>query len=111
MIMPRHGLAIGGLVLGVLSLAGGAGSAPENVHRIVMKAADYNPQQIRAHVGDVVEWENQDIVAHTATAADKTWDVNLMPGRSGRIVMQRPGTTNYICRYHPNMKGEILVEP
>lgn len=97
------GAALGAMVGAVLAAGGG--------HRVVIKAASFDPQQVRAHVGDVIEWDNQDIVAHTATSADKAWDVTMMPGRSGRIVAQAPGTFDYICRYHPNMKGEIVVEP
>jgi plastocyanin len=109
--MPDGRYRLAGLAFAALSLAAGIALAADNVHRVVMKAADYNPQQVTVHVGDVVEWDNQDIVAHTATAADKKWDVNVMPGRSGRITMQVPGTFDYTCRYHPNMKAEIVVEP
>ena len=76
-----------------------------------MKAVDYEPRQITVRVGDTVEWMNGDIVAHTATAKDRSWDVNILPQRSGRMVMNAPGTISYFCRYHPNMKGEIIVAP
>lgn len=99
------------LAVAALALMAGAGLAAGENHRIVIKAASYDPVQVRAHVGDVIEWTNQDIVAHTATSSDKAWDVNMMPGRGGRIVTQAPGTFDYICRYHPNMKGQIVVEP
>lgn len=89
----------------------GPSLAAGEVSRVVMKSVEYGPKQIRVHVGDMVEWQNQDIVAHTATAKDKSWDVNIMPGRSGSTVMKVPGTFDYICRYHPNMTGEIVVEP
>jgi plastocyanin len=39
------------------------------------------------------------------------FDVNVLPRRSGRTAMQTPGTFAYICRYHPNMRGEIVVAP
>jgi plastocyanin len=94
-----------------LSLTVGGGLAAGESHRIVIKAATYDPAQVRVHVGDQIEWDNQDIVAHTATIANKSWDVVMKPGERGRIVAQSPGTFDYICRYHPNMKGEIIVEP
>jgi plastocyanin len=50
-------------------------------------------------------------VAHTATAKDKSWDVNVLPEKNGRMVMKAPGRFDYICRYHPNMTGEVIVEP
>jgi plastocyanin len=76
-----------------------------------MKSISFEPKQITVHVGDTIEWVNQDIVAHTATATDRSWDVNVLPGHSGRAVMERVGTFGYTCRYHPNMTGEVTVEP
>ncbi|WP_243367823.1 cupredoxin domain-containing protein [Microvirga solisilvae] len=99
------------LALAALGLTVGGGLAAGQSHRIVIKAASYDPAQVRVHIGDQIEWDNQDIVAHTATVANKAWEVVMGPGRSGRIVAQSPGRFDYICRYHPNMKGEIIVEP
>jgi len=64
-----------------------------------------------AHVGDTIEWVNDDFVIHTATARDGTWDVKLPPHATGRTVVKGLGTVAYYCRYHPNMKGEITVKP
>ena len=97
--------------LGCLALAAGPASAAGQVHRVIMKDVGFEPKEIRAHVGDVVEWSNADMFAHTATAKDKAWDVNVLPGKSGRVTLKSPGTVSYICRYHPNMTGTITVEP
>jgi plastocyanin len=97
--------------LGCLALAAGPASAAGQVHRVIMKDVGFEPKEIRAHVGDVVEWSNADMFAHTATAKDKAWDVNVLPGKSGRDTLKSPGTVSYICRYHPNMTGTITVEP
>jgi plastocyanin len=35
----------------------------------------------------------------------------VLPGKNGRMVMKAAGTFDYICRYHPNMTGEVIVEP
>jgi plastocyanin len=99
------------LMLAFVAGLGGVASSAGDTHRIVMKAVDYEPKTITARVGDAVEWVNEDIVAHTATATDRSWDVNILPQRSGRMVMKTAGTISYFCRYHPNMKGEIAVAP
>jgi len=44
---------------------------------------------------------------HSATTPD--FDVVLKPGTSGGVRLLKPGTINYICRYHPGMKGQIVV--
>jgi plastocyanin len=90
---------------------GGTASSAGDTHRVVMKAVDYEPRQITVRVGDTVEWTNGDIVAHTATANNRNWEVNVPPRRNGQMVMKMPGTFSYFCRYHPNMKGEIIVQP
>ena len=111
--MSRVGIRLTTVALGLAFVAGlgGAASSAGDTHRVLMKAVDYEPGQITVQVGDTVEWMNGDIVAHTATARDRSWDVNVPPGRNGRMVMKSPGTVSYFCRYHPNMRGEIDVVP
>jgi plastocyanin len=91
--------------------AGGMAAQAAETHRVAMKAVDYAPKQITVRVGDTVEWTNDDIVAHTATAQDRSWEVNVLPRKSGQMVMKTVGSVSYFCRYHPNMKGEIIVTP
>jgi plastocyanin len=97
----------------VLAFMAGTGepATAGKVHRVDMKAVDFEPRQITVRAGDTVEWTNSDIVAHTATAGDRSWDVNAAPRQVGRMVMKAAGTVSYFCRYHPNMRGEIVVLP
>src|SRR3954452_17897547 len=110
--MARTALRAAGLVLAGATLAVvlGGQARPPATHRVAMKAVDYAPNRVTARVGDTVEWANEDVVAHTATLKG-AWDVNVLPHRTGRARMTAPGTFAYICRYHPNMRGEIVVEP
>ncbi|WP_114948930.1 cupredoxin domain-containing protein [Microvirga calopogonii] len=94
-----------------LGMPGSPASPAGTSQPILMKGIAFAPQQVTVHVGDTLEWANQDIVVHTATAKDKSWDVNVLPGKNGRMVMKAAGTFDYICRYHPNMTGEVIVEP
>jgi plastocyanin len=94
----------------VVALASGPAAIAGDTTRVLMKSIAFEPRQVTVHVGDTVEWANEDIVAHTATARDRSWEVNVLPGRSGRLVMKSAGAFSYICRYHPNMTGEIIVE-
>jgi plastocyanin len=110
-IAARPVLRGGILTLGILTLSSGPASAAGNTQRVAMKAVAYLPRQVTVHVGDAIEWANEDIVAHTATAKDKSWEMNVLPGRSARMVMSSAGSFSYFCRYHPNMTGEVVVEP
>ncbi len=86
-------------------------AAQGQTHRIDMKSVDFVPAQVTVRVGDTLEWDNSDIVAHTATSREAGFDVNIVPKRKGSTVVKAAGTFNYICRYHPNMKGQIVVRP
>jgi plastocyanin len=60
--------------------------------------------------GDVLQWTNDDMFQHTATA-DGFFDLDLAPGKGGEITLKKPGTLNVYCRYHPNMKMKLTVAP
>jgi plastocyanin len=63
------------------------------------------------HVNDIVEWVNADIFQHTATAADGSFDVDLLAGAKGRTILKRVGVVDYFCRFHPGMQGRLEVAP
>jgi plastocyanin len=87
-----------------------AGPARAEVIHVTMEQVAYVPAQISAYVGDTVEWDNKDIVAHTATARDNSWDVMVATNSKNSIVLKSAGTVAYYCRLHPNMVGEITVK-
>jgi len=87
------------------------GQAAAETIQVTIKGLAFSPTQITAHVGDTIKWVNDDFVAHTATARNGAWDINLAPHATGQIVLKRAGTVAFYCRYHPNMQGEIMVAP
>jgi plastocyanin len=91
--------------------AASGGPAAADTIRVAAKGLGFNPAAVTAHVGDTVEWVNDDFVAHTATARNGAWDVMLAPHATGQTVLKTPGKVAYYCRFHPNMKGEITVIP
>ena len=82
---------------------------PSRILVVKMKDLAYGPTALRAHVGDRVVWLNDDIFLHSATTPD--FDVVVKPGASAGVRLLKAGTINYICRYHPGMKGQIVVSP
>jgi plastocyanin len=85
--------------------------AEGRAHRVEMRDVAFAPARITVRAGDSVAWRNGDIVAHTATSEEGGFDVDVPPGGDGSAVMVRPGRFAYTCRYHPNMAGQIVVEP
>ena len=86
-----------------------AAAAPAHAETInvTMTNVAYEPATINAKVGDTIVWTNNDIVAHTATARDKSWDLNAMPKKTVSFTVKKAGSIEYYCRYHPNMVGHI----
>ena len=95
-----------------LVLLWGLGSVPAAAARIQVTIDQlvFSPEEIEAKVGDTIEWINKDIVVHTATARDR-WDVTIEANKSATLVLQKAGAVDYYCRFHPNMKGRIIVKP
>lgn len=103
-------LALAAMV-SITAVSAGPVSAQGRTHRIDMKGVAFAPAEITVHVGDTVEWDNTDIAAHAATSKEGGFDVNVLPGRKGATVLKRVGMFSYTCRYHPTMKGQIVVQP
>lgn len=79
---------------------------------IVVKITDlvFSPAAVKAKAGDTIEWVNEDLFDHTATANDESFDLAIPVGQSARLEVKQPGAVPYYCRIHPNMKGTIDIE-
>jgi plastocyanin len=71
----------------------------------------YIPATVTAKVGDTIVWDNKDVLQHTATATDGSWNVLLPPKKTGSLIVKKTGTFDYFCKFHPNMKGKVVVTP
>ena len=70
----------------------------------------FSPIELTARVGDTVQWLNDDIVDHTATATKGgDWDVTIVAGKQAGQQLVRAGEIDYFCRFHPFMKAKITV--
>lgn len=94
------------LVCALLSVPAQAETIQVTIDKLV-----FAPAEVNAKVGDTVEWVNKDALAHTATATSGDWNVVTGPKQSGRVVLKKAGAVDYFCKYHPNMKGRVVVTP
>ena len=78
---------------------------------ITMENLVISPAEVSAKVGDTIAWINKDVFAHTATAKNGDFDVTLPPKKSATSILRKAGTVDYYCRYHPNMKATLKIEP
>lgn len=72
----------------------------------------YDPDPVTIEEGGKVIWQNEDSVAHTATAEDDSFDTGTIePGKLKSETFKQPGTYEYVCSIHPQMHGTIEVVP
>jgi plastocyanin len=68
----------------------------------------YVPALPSLQTGDVVPWLNEDIVPHTATGSDDSWDTGtIAAGESASVVITKAMTGGYYCRFHPAMLASL----
>ena len=85
----------------------------------------FTPYPIIIKVGDTITWKNEDTTPHTVTSGsgpsdpNKGKDFDSSPGLSSVIApgstfsnkFTQAGTFLYFCQLHPNMVGEVGVNP
>jgi plastocyanin len=91
---------------GMLSVSAHAETIQVTIDKLI-----YSPVEVAAKAGDTIEWINKDILAHTATAVNGEWNVVIAPKQTTRLVITKSGAVDYFCKYHPNMKGRVVVSP
>lgn len=90
----------------------GAGPAVAKTWVVTIEQMRFVPSTLTVHRGDSVVWVNKDLVAHTASTDAKAFDSgSIAPDASWRDVMTKPGRHPYGCRFHPAMRGTVIVEP
>lgn len=79
-------------------------------HHVEIQNFLFVPNTIDVKPGDIVTWTNRDIVPHTATASDKSWDTGLInKDESKSVVVSAEMDSNYLCLFHPAMVGKVVV--
>ncbi len=112
-----RGLLLSALAAGALvalvhgNSAAGDQPAPAPSPIVVMiKNFAFSPSSLTIPVGATVTWKNDDVAAHTATSTSPAFDSgNLDNGQHFSFTFLKAGTYQYVCSYHPNMTGQIVV--
>lgn len=79
---------------------------------IIIKQMHFEPRNLNVHLGDTIAWKNEDLFSHTVTANDGVFDSGLIaPGTTWQTTLSKAGTIAYHCSPHPNMTGELIVQP
>ena len=94
------------LLLGAMVVPARAATIQITIDNLV-----FAPAEVSAKVGDTIEWINKDVFAHTATARNGDFDATTPPKKTVTSILKKPGTVEYYCRYHPNMKAVLTIVP
>lgn len=82
-------------------------------HEIVITGFKFEPDLLKIKAGDTITWLNKDIVPHTATATDESWDTGIIEQDQRKsVTFTKESTSSYFCFYHPSMEAklDIIVE-
>ncbi|MEX3007265.1 plastocyanin/azurin family copper-binding protein [Hoeflea sp. TYP-13] len=110
-ILSKTAAAFAAAVAGWSSRAQANSDDPETrKHVVEIRAFKFVPDTISVAPGDRITWINSDIVPHTATASDKSWDTGTIPKGGSKTVTATHGmSAGYFCRFHPMMKAALDI--
>src|SRR4029078_10090247 len=98
--------------ISLLSLSGPAAPPSSPAHSIRIASFRFVPSPAAVRVGQSVTFRNEDIVPHTATAdgpASAFESGSIAANGAWRFTARRKGIVTYHCRFHPTMKGTLVV--
>jgi plastocyanin len=77
--------------------------------RVTIRLLKFSPDKIEVKSGETIEWANADLTPHTATAQGMFDSGAINAGASWSHIFTQPGTFPYVCTFHPEMKGVVVV--
>jgi plastocyanin len=93
-----------------IALSPGAVAAGK-AHQVAIEGMKFVPERIDVAVGDSITWVNRDPVPHTVTnAAKKLESGTIEANAKWRYVVRRKGELDYVCRFHPGMRGTLIAK-
>ena len=93
-----------------LVLAQGANKASPRRHVVEIHKFKFIPADVQVSPGDTIVWINRDIVPHTITATDKSWDSGTIKNEGQwQTVIRGDMAGAYYCRFHPAMKAQVRI--
>lgn len=95
-----------------IAISSWLGGEAASAGRVVVEIEDfeYRPATPDVKPGDVIVWVNRDIVPHTVSAKDRSWDSGLITsGGSWEMVVDDDAFRTYFCKFHPSMAASLEI--
>ncbi len=72
---------------------------------------EFAPKTVTVKAGTRITWVNEDATNHTVTFTTGPGDLgNVDSHKKLKASFKKPGRYAYVCQYHPNMKGTVVVQ-
>jgi len=80
-------------------------------HNIAIQNFSFVQPTITVKRGDTIVWTNKDSAPHTVTGSNGgPTSETLQTNGTYSFTFKNIGTFNYICAFHPSMKGVVIVQ-
>ena len=120
--MRKIGIALGLVALLALTAACGGddgadaaatGDSAATQEAVTLTATDmaFSPPTLEAPVGGSIEFVNDDDAKHSFTVEEAGIDTDADAGASATVDLgdAEAGSYDFICKYHPDMKGTLEI--
>jgi plastocyanin len=99
---------------GLMPAGGVPGQMPgatAETRSVKISDSGFDPKELTVTPGTTVHWTNSSSKAFTVTSDKGDWDSgDIQPGRDFTATFTKPGTFDYHCKNHPDMKGTVVVK-
>ena len=84
---------------------------PENkTHVVEIRNLQFSPAELVVSPGNTITWINYDLIPHTVTGSDKSWDSGLIGSKQQwKTTVSKGMIENYYCQYHPSMTASLKI--
>ena len=109
--MTPVGMIVAAVVATIILIPGLEAKAAD-ARRIVVEIRGFQfiPEAPVVNSGDVVVWKNMDLVPHTVTSNDDSWESGLIAaGAEWETVISVDMIQEYHCSYHSSMTGRLTI--
>ncbi len=87
-----------------------SGTSQAALYDVAIVNFTFSPAELNIQQGDTVRWTNQDSSPHTSTSNSGVWNSgNMNNGDVYSFVFSLEGSYPYLCLYHSNMTGVVIV--
>jgi plastocyanin len=104
--MRGRGLALP-VVLGTLVASGCGGDSPPD--SVAVRDFEFEPADYTTEAGQRVTWTNDGEQIHNVKGRG-FFSRAMEAGDTYEFTFEKPGSYDYVCTLHPQMKGTIVVE-